>query len=335
MNRSTSGLIWAGIGFVLVSFLWFNVISRQTSSTVGIAIFLIPITAAPYTIPFFLFGYCVVDLSKVIKERFKSSSTDVKVRSFIAFALAMVGLGYVGCGIAFTMVVNGVRRMSDEELNNFLDRSLMKKNKFALGALAENPNASTETLDRVAKSPDPELDDRMFSIWPVLGENVNGRAVMRLIAVHKNVSEETLAHLAKSSDDFVRCSVAANPKTPVMILRKLAIDPGYATIGCLASNEMTPPDLLAKLASNKSEYTRIDIARNLNTSTDTLAELAKDSRWLVRREVAENPNTPTNVIAELIKDPDENVRDEARKMRKTQLLNSKGSKPGVTSKQPQ
>ena len=43
-----------------------------------------------------------------------------------------------------------------------------------------------------------------------------------VIGMHKNVSEATLVNLSKSPDEYVLSAVAANPKTPLSIIREVS-----------------------------------------------------------------------------------------------------------------
>lgn len=312
MNRMKSAFLWAVIGFGIVSLALSLMVSRSTSSTAAIGYLFIPFRAAPWSIPFFIFGFCLTDLRKFLQRKAAGIPAKPNIGVVTAAILALSGIGYSAYGIVFTIAVRQVRSMNERELIEFLDHSLLKNDKFALGALAENPQATPELLDRVARLSSPELHNRMLSVWPVMGANVNGLAVMRLVAMHKNVSEETLRHLSESPDEYVRSSVAENPNTPISILRDIANSGDQLTSWSLAANPKTPPDILAKLADVGDKYARSSVARNPCTTIETLAKLATDPEWDVRRDVAMNPKTSPETLESLAKDNNQTVREQAQ-----------------------
>ncbi|MBI5688089.1 MAG: hypothetical protein HZC54_23700 [Verrucomicrobia bacterium] len=309
MSRWKSAFLWAGLGFALAAAAMGMAIARSTSSTAAIGIIFIPFSAAIFSIPFFIFGSCVPDLLELFRDKFREQSIAKKLRAVTALGLAVCGLCYAADGIALTIVVNNVQKMNGAELDEFLAHSMFRKNKFALGALAQNPKASAEILDRVARIPNPELHHRMGSLWPVMGGNTKGLAVMRLIAMHPSVSAATLSNLSSSPDEYVRHAVLSNPKTPDSVIHDASGKRSQLTDWALASSPKTSVDILKKLAETGDEYTRSNIARNRSTPVEMLAKLANDPVWHVRRDVVANPHTPAETIASLVNDPDERVRE--------------------------
>ncbi len=308
MTRRQIAFLWTAFGFVGVAAVFFISIFRSTSSTAAIGIIYIPLYAAPFAALFFVFGYCLPDLVNWRKGKTTELSVLVKLRTVVAVILLISGISYAIYGILLTITVNQVQTLDEPGLNKFLEGSMFRNNKYALGALAQNPNARTPVLDRVALMPNPELHHRMGSVWPVMGENGKGLAVMRLVAMHKNVSEATLVKLSRSPDEYVLNAVAANPKTPVTIIRELSDKGGYLAQWGLAVNPNAPADILKKLAETGDQYARSSVARNSGTPIETLARLAKDPVWHVRRDVVSNPHTPSRTIESLSDDPDERVR---------------------------
>ncbi len=309
MTRLRIAFLCAATGVAIAGAVFFAAIARSTSSTAGIGFLFLPFWSAPFAVPFFIFGYCVPDLVNWIKRKPAEVSGWMLVRAIVPILLAIWGISYVTWGIVFTTTVNAVRTMSEPELKTFLKESKLRNNKFALGALAENPNASPALLDQVARIPDHKLHERMGSIWPVMGSNGHGLAVMRLIARHPNVSESTLVCLSKSTDHYVLSDIVANSKTPTPILREIAQNGDYLINWGLAYNSKTPSEILNKIADTGDEYARSSVALNSGTPVKTLVQLAKDPIWHVRRDVVSNPHTPSETITSLRNDPDERVRN--------------------------
>jgi hypothetical protein len=207
-------------------------------------------------------------------------------------------------------------RLPADEVRHALQTSPWRDEPLFLAGVAQNPAATSEILDAIARRPDPNLHEKLYGSDRVLGKNRKGLAVMRLVALHPNVTEATLVHLAESRNDYVLNTVLANPKTPEPVLRRYAGRGNYLYDWGIASNARTPPDLLVPLASSANEYTRAMIARNPRTPPDVLARLAGDRTWHVRRDVALNPNALPVTLVALSGDPDERVRRTAERSRK-------------------
>lgn len=314
MSRWMGAFLWAIVGGAAVAIAMCAAIMRSGSSTAAIGLLFIPFKVAPFAVLFLLFGYSLPDLVEFFQRTALPHSNWLKLRAALAALLAVGGIGYIAYGIIFTAIALNIQTMSEPQLRHFLDGSLWRRNRFALGVLAGNPNASAATLEEVVHFSDPALHDEMSSVWPVMGNNTRGLAVMRLIARHPNVSQNALVHLARSPDAYVRGDVALNPKTPVSTIRELALAPNQdlqIQIG-LAHNANTPPDVLSELACSDSEYTRSAVARNPSTPIDTLEALARDPEPLVRGDVILNASTPVEAVADLSDDPDAGVRLRAK-----------------------
>ena len=310
-----AALVWAVFGFVAVAVVLLASIFRSTSSTAAIGIFFIPFYALPFALLFYFFGYCLPDLINWLKGKASELSVLMKLRAVVAVILLISGISYLVYGILLTITVNQIQASNASEINTFLERSMFRDNKFALAALVQNPATLSAVLDQVAKNPNPELHHRMGSVWPVLKGNGKGLAVMRLIAMHRNVSQTTLLKLSKSPDEYVLSAVAANSKTPTPIIRELYDKSDYLIQWGLAVNPGVPVDILTRLGESDNMYTRSSIARNSSTPVEILLRLAKDPVWHVRRDVVLNPHTPIETIESLGDDPDERVRN-AAKLRK-------------------
>ena len=213
-------------------------------------------------------------------------------------------------GVAIVLLTFAAAACQDATVGN---PSNLPTNKHALGRLLEDPNLSAETLHQIASLPSPALHKRMMGS----GQNRKGLAVMRLVARHPNVEEQTLVLLAKSSDEYVRADVAMNSKTPVDILyRFYVLQRDYLMEWGLAYNKNTPADILHDLATSPNEYTRSDVAKNPGTPIADLEKLVKDPVWHVRRGVVMNPKAPPDLLDPLRNDPDERVRNQFGNSRK-------------------
>ena len=306
MTSFRSGLISGTVGF-LGTCIWVSwAILHSTSSTAAIGFVFLPIQAGLIALLFFPFGYCAhFALATVHPPR---RTTAKLLAAGTALAILSLFLYWLGSGLILCKVVNDVRNASREELAQFLNTSIFKENKFALNAVLERQDLDAPTLYKIAQIPSRELHTRMGSLFPVMGKNTRGLAVMRLVARHQNVDAKTLALLANSSDDYVLGDVAGNPNTPPEILPRIFAKGGYLIDWGIARNPNCPPGILHELALRDSEYTRAAVAQNKATRLDDLERLVKDPVWHVRDGVSMNPNCPLSLKDRLRNDPDERVR---------------------------
>ena len=256
-TKLKSAFLWAGLGVVVVSAVLLAAILRSTSSTAGIGILFIPFQVAPLALPFFIFGYCLPDLVKWIKGKSAELSISAKLHAVVAVSTATFGISYLVYGIIFTIAVNDVRTMDESGIDKFLESSMFRSNKFALGALAQNPNVSAAVLDKIARLQWPELHDKMGSVWPVMDGNGKGLAVMRLVVRSPNVSQSTIEYLASTSQiDYVLSDIAVNPKTSIETLRRLETKKNYLIDWGLSQNPKSPPDVFSKLLDREKYFTQ-------------------------------------------------------------------------------
>jgi hypothetical protein len=302
------GLIAAAIGFIASAVMSIMSISRSTSSTAAIGYLFVPMTSLMWSVPFFVFGYSVGYLRKWHAAPVRTIGAAV----ILAYALS----GFLFCagavvsveGLYLKSLVNDIKAMNEQELGNAIHKPFFGKNKFVLGAVAQNKNASGELLKEIGMSDDPELYEKMWSLFDVMCENRHGLAVMRLVARNHNVLPETLEHLAQSSNEYVLGDVAGNEKTSVETLIRLSRRKNYLIDWGLARNPLTPPDILSGLSRSDNEYTRAPAAQNPGTVLKDLELLASDREWNVRRSVAQNPKASTELLDKLSTDTDRNVR---------------------------
>ena len=249
-----------GVGFVgaiAISALLVFTILRSTSSTTAIGFVFIPVYFVIAFLGFFIWGYSL----GYIKTWLANTSRIFNFKTILAFLVgicfAVLLFDGLGKGLLLTSVVSQIQEMkTDQELQNTFDTSFFKSNKFVLGAIAQNPAVSAELLDRIAKLNDPSLHDAMGSLFPVLGDNRKGLAVMRLVVNNSNVSANTIEYLANTSQtDYVLGDIAGNPKTSIETLRRLEAKKDYLIDWGLAQNQKTPPDIFAKLLEREKYFT--------------------------------------------------------------------------------
>ncbi|MFN3266595.1 MAG: hypothetical protein ACK41E_07125 [Deinococcales bacterium] len=167
-----------------------------------------------------------------------------------------------------------------------------------------------------------------------------------LAAQHGQISQNLLKKLARDEAWQVRQAVAANPKTPPVVLTKLATDldrdvreavaknpstPSKPLQVLLADsqeevalaarqNPSTPPEvlqLLERLERKDPSLTQLEhlpawlesrVAVHPNATAALLETLAKSEQSQVRIKVAANPNTPQRLLELLLEDPDPDVQ---------------------------
>jgi hypothetical protein len=306
-----SALIWAAIGFFGLFILGTWEILRSTSSTAAIGFIFLPVACFLVSLPFALFGFC----SSYVIGHFREQKKDLSFGYVLSLCVSLFLLGafvyWLGDGLIIYKVTNDVKNMEIEELQTFLNQSIFRKNKFVLNAILSRPDINTDMLYQIASIGSPELHERMGSLFPIMGENTMGLAVMRLVATHPNVDARSLIVLSKSTDEYVLGDVASNKKTPEEIITKLSEKGGYLIEWGLANNPNCPKEVLHKLSTSTDEYTRAGVAGNENTDKDDLVLLSEDPLSNVRSNVAGNKTTPQEVIEVLKNDPDEYVRNSA------------------------
>jgi hypothetical protein len=307
-----AGTIGAILGFCLSFVIGFVTISNSRSSTAAIGYIFLPFSSALVSIPAFATGWCLGYFLTWRRSR-------IKARKALGFAAALVPL-LVAVWIIntlwnandLTQQVHRVQTMNAADLEAVLNQPRLARNKFILGAIAENRNATASVLHRIVRSDFPELHDAMGSHFDVMGSNTQGLAVMRLVARNINTAPGDLERLAESKNEYVLGDVAANPGLSENTLRRLAKRGGYLVEWGLGRNSHTPKDILATLAMSADEYTRQRVATNPNTPAEVLGSLSVDPVWHVRGSVARNPATPRGMVEVLLQDADTRVRAEAK-----------------------
>ncbi len=250
-------------------------IGRSTSSTAAVGYFFVPFFAVAAFVFFFIFGFCIGLIRQQIAQGRRKNDLQMILPALLVISMAGFFMNETFTGIVTMQTVAEVERaQSGDQLKAIFDQSMWGRNKFVLGAIAQKEIATAEILDQIAHLQDPELQEAMGSLLPVMGNNGKGLAVMRLVVNNPHVSPETVEYLAASSQDlYVLGDIAGSRKTSLATLRKLAEKKNYLVDWGLAQNLMTPPDVFA-----------------------LLLERMKDANHRVTLEMLErNPSVPADV----------------------------------------
>jgi hypothetical protein len=268
-----------------IVFSWLIVLSilRSTSSTAGLGFIFVPVYFAVAFVGFFTLGYCIGYIKTWSAAVPRAFDLKIGLAFIVGIGLATFVLAEVGRGLLLTSIVTQVRRMHSQELLDTFENSYFKRNKFVLGAMAQNPAASSELLDKIAKLDDPSLHDRMGSLFPLLGDNGKGLAVMRLVARNSNVSPSTIEYLASTSQiDYVLGEIAGDPKTSIATLRRLEARKNYLIDWGLAQNRKTPSDVLTKLLDREKYFTQQTTLKMLLENASAPAEVRARASELLK-----------------------------------------------------
>jgi hypothetical protein len=131
----------------------------------------------------------------------------------------------------------------------------------ALRSLAENPEASPQTLALL--SHDPLVDVQVAVAWnPRTPAAALARLAEGSIEVQAGVAQNPAAaprlleRLAGHVETVVRSAAATNPRLPLPLLRRLAHDPDPRVRRHVARNPRTPFGLLTQLAQDADRDVR-------------------------------------------------------------------------------
>jgi hypothetical protein len=170
-------------------------------------------------------------------------------------------------------------------------------------AVARNPAASTHLRDRLAEdrlavksktAARKKLDDK----------RAFGRSEAILDAQQRH-DAQALEHMAMAADPSIRAIAAANPNTPLGLLKKLADDDNVRVRVAVAHNPNTPVTLLGWLADDDELVVHRAVATNLATPSGILERFAEDYTWSnvnVRRAVVRHPNVSAGTLERLAGD---------------------------------
>jgi hypothetical protein len=271
--------LWTGVaGALATAALSTKMILSHGSSTAGLGFIFLPLVAAAAAVPIGIWGAALGHVVLHLRGRAPEPKIVFWV-ALVATASLPVVIGFeIWKGQSLERAVAEVRHMNPAEAERAFDESPWRRDKYFLGALAEQRTASGVLLEKIASLEDPDLFEPMWSLWNVMGENRKGLAVMRLVARHPNASGATLARLeAHPRSQELITEILANPNTPAHVLAKHFDNPHYRAEWGLAMNPKTPPAVMERLARSNNLHTRMNLVLyNKATPRDIIERLAKD-----------------------------------------------------------
>lgn len=287
MRISTSTKIGLGIGFIgaiAISILIVFTIFRSTSSTAAIGFVFIPVWFGVAFGGFFIWGYSLGYIKTWLANVPRIFNFKVALAFVVGICFAVLLFGGLGKGLLLTSAVSQIQGMNtNQELLDTFENSYFKSNKFVLGAIAQNPATSAELLDQIAKLSDPSLHNAMGSLFPVLGDNRKGLAVIRLVVLNPNVSANTIEYLASTSQvDYILGDIAGSSKTSTETLRRLETKKNYLIDWGLAQNQKTPPDVFANLLEREKYFTQRTTLEMLLRNPSTSPEIRTKATELLK-----------------------------------------------------
>jgi hypothetical protein len=300
-------LLAAAVGGGSGAFLLTRAIGRSTISTAALGFIELPVVMFLWAAPCAVLGFSAAYFLLAARNG-RGATFRAILAGFVSLAVAVPSAAYVIANLAIGRQVARVKTMNEEELNGVLASSCFGANPFVLAAVAQNPRASSSILRRIAARKEPQLHEKLWSIFNIMGSNTHGLAVMRLVARNPNVDAETIELLAHSNNGYVLADVAMSPKISEQTLRRLENSSDQVLVWTISRNPKTPVSVLTRLSQHSDEYVRSYVAANPSTAPEDLARLSTDSQFEVRRSVALNRNTPGNILQALRHDPDERIR---------------------------
>jgi len=237
----------------------------------------VPLVAVAFAVPVGIWGMALGHVVLVATRR-----TETVRALFIAALAAAIALpaalGYeLWRGLELERAVHAALAMDKAQLEEAFDASPWRRDKFFLGAIAQNSAASPRLLSRMADLDDPALYEPLGSLWDVMGANRKGLAVLRLVAHHPNTLGTTLAKLeAAPQAQKLAYELMSNPNTPAEVIARHADDSYYLAQWGLALNPKTPRAVFERLAAGENLYARLNLTLNKAVPRELLEKLARD-----------------------------------------------------------
>lgn len=152
-----------------------------------------------------------------------------------------------------------------------------------LDQVAEHPNTSPETLDRlargtgnqmtsVAKNPSASAE----TLERLADDTSTGNQTRAMVAGNPSAPDELRGQLVRDSDKWVRQHAAKNPKLTAEEMRLLAADSNGDVRRALGKNKATNAEALHVLARDEDHFVRRAAVTNPNISPLDLELLAND-----------------------------------------------------------
>ena len=182
--------LWAGVaGALAMAALATVMILSHHNSGAALGFILVPLVAAAAAVPVGIWGAA---LGHVV-EHLRGRAAEPRIVFWVALVAALslpVTVGYeVWKGNALEDAVREVRAMDRASLERAFAESPWRRDKYFLGALAQHPAAGPALLEGIGALEDPALEEPMWSLWDVMGENRAGESVKALVARHPNAGE--------------------------------------------------------------------------------------------------------------------------------------------------
>ncbi len=212
------------------------------------------------------------------------------------------------------------------------------------GAVARNVAAPEDLLEILSSDEcgAVRLDVALHPQTPIrvleqLATDNEGRVLHALLR-HPNLPtnlnsfvQERCSHATQWNSWLPEKSVAANPKTPVEMLEKLALSPLLPTRRRVARHPNTPLNVLETLARDDDMFVRAGVAENPNATSALLEILILDADWWVRAAVAKNHNASPQLLETLTNDALSDMRYGATLVARDEALNNLICHPWASS----
>ena len=302
--RSTPAALLGGLlGGVLTAAVTGAVLLSKTrlwtsSSTAPIGIiFVIPVVAAMLAILGSILGASLGYLASGWRHGRRLRERGMVVAGLLVVAVAGWAAWETVPELVLGRKVRAVEQMSEPTVGQVLEDRTFGHDVFVLAAIAGNPRASGETLDRLTQRSDPELHTRHSSFFDdVQGKNTREEAVMRLVAQNPNVRPESIEWLARSPNVSTVAFVASNRKLSEETVQRLATSTDQEVLRGVAWNPKMPPELLERLSRSEDRYIRMGVADNSSTPSETLRRLESDPDEFVRRQARRTHPAPLETV---------------------------------------
>lgn len=130
--------------------------------------------------------------------------------------------------------------------------------------------------------------------------------VRRAIAARDDLAPQVLQQLAGDADERVRWSIANKADASPQILAALVDDPSLDVQAAVAANQRTPVAFLERLA--REHRSPAALAGNPSTPASALLHLVDDPAPATREAIASRSDMPAEVLVGLCSDPSPDVR---------------------------
>ena len=182
--------LWAGVaGALAMAALATMMILSHHNSGAALGFIFVPLVAAAAAVPVGIWGAALGHVVAHLRGR----AAEPRIVFWVALVAALslpATVGYeVWKGNALEDAVRELRDMDRASLERAFAGSPWRRDRYFLGALAQHPAASPALLEGIGALEDPALEEPMWSLWNVMGENRTGESVKALVARHPNAGE--------------------------------------------------------------------------------------------------------------------------------------------------